>query len=106
MLALHFKDGDFWSSYVDIFILSRRIVVLQNRDVCGIYKLSDNFIVVCGLLTLFCAVFLIILLVRCGFEVLRYPPPPFLKVNFEHHYMQRVFGPDSLQTSRYKTREL
>ena len=73
MLALHFKDGDFWRSYVDIFILSCRIVVLQNQDVCGIYKLSDNFIVVCGLLTLFCAVFLIILLVRCGFEV---PPTP------------------------------
>ena len=73
VLAFHFKEGDFWSSYADIFILSCGIAVLQNQALCGIYKLSGNFNTVCDFLTLFYAVFLIILR---GFAVFVPPPPP------------------------------
>ena len=106
VLAFHFKEGDFWSSYADIFILSCGIAVLQNQALCGIYKLSGNFNTVCDFLTLFYAVFLIILR---GFAVFVPAPPPapvLFKVKFDQQYVLRYVGHDSLQTGRYKTREL
>ena len=44
--------------FLDIFILSCGIAVLQNQAVCGIQKLSGNFNAVSGFLMLFCAVFI------------------------------------------------
>ena len=44
--------------FLDIFILSCGIAVLQNQAVCGIQKFSGNSTAVSGFLMLFCAVFI------------------------------------------------
>ena len=49
---------DFYCGFSEIFILSCGIAILKNQAVCGIYKFPGNFSAVCGVLILFCAVFL------------------------------------------------